>query len=412
MDAQITVQLKEPTKGLADCPGFSYSAVATDIRDNQSGQLDLALITSQTGKALSAAAVFTQNDVTAAPVDLSRMVLESSPEKVGGIVVNSGNANACTGAYGMPDAKEMSSSAQVSSGIGLPFFVCSTGRIGRRLPINKIIEGIASAAKSLDASTENAKATAQAILTSDTREKEASASFNYEGQTITVAGIAKGAGMIEPNMATMLAFLTTNVSASHACLQTALKTACDQSFNCLSIDGDMSTNDTVILLANGETSLNPESNSELLKAFQLAVLKVCETLAYKIVSDGEKITKVVTIEIIGCQSDSDAEKVARAIGNSLLVKTAFYGSDPNWGRIVDAAGYAQVGLLIDHLDLHYDSTPALIAGKSIEDNLSEWKSIVEKDQFKITLNLNQGNGTFKLLTTDLSEAYVDFNKSE
>lgn len=412
MDAQITVQLKEPTKGLSDCPGFSYSAVATDIRDNQSGQLDLALITSDTGKAMSAAAVFTQNDVTAAPVDLSRMVLESSPEKVGGIVVNSGNANACTGAYGMPDAKEMSSSAQVSSGIGLPFFVCSTGRIGRRLPINKIIEGIASAAKDLNSSSDNAKATARAILTSDTREKEASASFDYEGQTITVAGIAKGAGMIEPNMATMLAFLTTNVSASHSCLQTALKTACDQSFNCLSIDGDMSTNDTVILLANGETSLNPESNSELLKAFQLAVLKVCEALAYKIVSDGEKITKVVTIEITGCQSNADAEKVARAIGNSLLVKTAFYGSDPNWGRIVDAAGYAQVGLLIDRLDLHYDSTPALIAGKSIDDNLSEWKSIVEKDQFKITLNLNQGNGTFKLLTTDLSEAYVDFNKSE
>ena len=412
MDAQITVQLNEPTKGLADCPGFSYSAVATDIRDNQSGQLDLALITSDTGKAMSAAAVFTQNDVTAAPVDLSRMVLESSPEKVGGIVVNSGNANACTGAYGMPDAKEMSSSAQVSSGIGLPFFVCSTGRIGRRLPINKIIEGIASAAKDLNSSSDNAKATARAILTSDTREKEASASFDYEGQTITVAGIAKGAGMIEPNMATMLAFLTTNVSASHTCLQTALKTACDQSFNCLSIDGDMSTNDTVILLANGETSLNPESNSELLKAFQLAVLKVCEALAYKIVSDGEKITKVVTIEITGCQSNADAEKVARAIGNSLLVKTAFYGSDPNWGRIVDAAGYAQVGLLLDRLDLHYDSTPALIAGKSIDDNLSEWKSIVEKDQFKITLNLNQGNGTFKLLTTDLSEAYVDFNKSE
>ena len=206
MDAQITVQLKEPTKGLSDCPGFSYSAVATDIRDNQSGQLDLALITSDTGKAMSAAAVFTQNDVTAAPVDLSRMVLESSPEKVGGIVVNSGNANACTGAYGMPDAKEMSSSAQVSSGIGLPFFVCSTGRIGRRLPINKIIEGIASAAKDLNSSSDNAKATARAILTSDTREKEASASFDYEGQTITVAGIAKGAGMIEPHMATMLAF--------------------------------------------------------------------------------------------------------------------------------------------------------------------------------------------------------------
>ena len=412
MDSQITVELLKASQGLADCPGFIYSAVASDIRDNQSGQLDLALITSENREAMSAAAVFTQNDVTAAPVDLSKMVLKKSPEKIGGIVVNSGNANACTGAYGMDDAKEMSSSAQVSSGIGLPFFVCSTGRIGRRLPINKIIEGIDLAAKDLNPSRNQALATAQAILTSDTKEKEATAQFEYQGQTVTVAGIAKGAGMIEPNMATMLAFLTTDLAVSHNCLQASLKEACDQSFNCLSIDGDMSTNDTVILLANGQRKLNPESDSELLKAFKTAVFKVCEALALKIVSDGEKITKVVTLQIQGCKCKADAEKVARAIGNSLLVKTAFYGSDPNWGRIVDAAGYARVGLVMNQLDLYYDTIPALIAGTAIEENLSEWKRIVQKDQFEITLNLNQGNGSFKLLTTDLSEAYVDFNKSE
>lgn len=412
MNSQITVELSKNSKGLADCPGFSYAAVASDIRDNQSGQFDLALITSASGQALSAAAVFTQNDVTAAPVDLSRMVLEKSPDKVGGIVVNSGNANACTGNYGMDDAKEMSSSAQVSSGIGLPFFVCSTGRIGRRLPINKIIEGISSAASDLNSSREQALATAQAILTSDTREKEATIQFQYQDQTLTVAGIAKGAGMIEPNMATMLAFLTTDLSVSHKCLQKTLKDACDQSFNCLSIDGDMSTNDTVILLANGQKDLDPETDPELLKAFQSAVYKVCEALAFKIVSDGEKITKVVTLHVEGCASNSDAEKIARAIGNSLLVKTAFYGSDPNWGRIVDAAGYARVGLVLQKLDLYYDSVPALVKGIAIEENLPQWKAVVEKDQFEIKLNLNQGDGSFKLLTSDLSEAYVDFNKSE
>lgn len=412
MNSKIKVTKLDQSKGLYDCPGYLFSATASDIRDNQSGQLDLALIVGEANQALKAGAVFTQNDVTAAPVDLCKTVLEKSSENIGGIVVNSGNANACTGEAGITDAREMSTSAQVSTDIGHPFFVCSTGRIGRKMPINKIIEGIASCSKQLDSSQENSEAVSKAILTSDTFEKSATVNIDYKGQVLTLSGIAKGAGMIEPNMATMLAFLVTDLDVSHTCLQNGLKKACDKTFNCISIDGDMSTNDSVILLANGHSKLNPESDPDLLEAFEEAIFEVCDDLARKIVSDGEKITKVVTLDIQGCSSIENAEKVARAIGNSLLVKSAFYGSDPNWGRVVDAAGYARIGLDINKLDLHYDSIPALISGNALEQNCADWKTVVEKDNYTITLNLNQGTAAFQLITTDLSEAYVNFNKSE
>lgn len=410
MDSQFTVQAHPSSKGLFDCPGYRYSATAVDIRDNQSGQLDIALIVGNTP--LKSAAVFTQNDVTAAPVDLCKDILKANPEKIGGIVINSGNANACTGKQGIADAKEMSASAQVTTKIGLPFYVCSTGRIGRKLPIDKISAGIDTCAKALKHCPEQALQTSQAILTSDTCEKNATVTIQYQDKTFTLAGIAKGAGMIEPNMATMLAFIVTNLEASHASLQKYLSKANAQTFNCISIDGDMSTNDTVILLANGESGESIDDNPILAQAFQKALTLISEILAKKIVSDGEKITKIVTLEIKGCHTFENAEKVARAVGNSLLVKTSFYGSDPNWGRIVDAAGYARVGLNIDQLNLHYDDVPALLSGIPQEQHADDWKAIVQKKSFTITLDLNQGDQSFKLITTDLSEAYVDFNKSE
>jgi glutamate N-acetyltransferase/amino-acid N-acetyltransferase len=288
MNSKIKVTKLGQSKGLYDCPGYLFSATASDIRDNQSGQLDLALIVGEANQALKAGAVFTQNDVTAAPVDLCKTVLGKSSENIGGIVVNSGNANACTGEAGISDAREMSTSAQVSTGIGHPFFVCSTGRIGRKMPINKIIEGIATCSKQLGGSQGNSEAVSKAILTSDTFEKSATVNIDYKGQVITLSGIAKGAGMIEPNMATMLAFLVTDLDVSHTCLQNGLKKACDKTLNCISIDGDMSTNDSVILLANGHAKLDPESDPDLLEAFEEAIFKVCDDLARKIVSDGEK----------------------------------------------------------------------------------------------------------------------------
>ena len=407
----IQVKLIESPSGIADCPGFKTVGVACDVRGKGDLELlDLALIASE--EPCQAAGVFTLNDVCAAPVLVCKEILTSPSAKVAGIVVNSGNANAATAEQGMIDAKEMSAIAQIETGIGSPFLVCSTGRIGRKLPMQNIKTGIAAAAKALSEESQNSLDAADAILTSDTRRKCATAQFTYEGKTLTVSGIAKGAGMIEPNMATMLAFLATDLDVDNAALKNTLVQACNKTFNRISIDGDMSTNDTVLLLANGKSGLVPDDSPELLQAFREAVFMVCDTLAEKIVGDGEKITKLVELIVEGCQTEEDAEKVARCVGNSLLVKTSWYGSDPNWGRLADAAGYALVGLKEACFDIYYDEVPALIGGIPQDNKLSEWKAIVAKKRFRITLNLNQGSGTFRLLTSDLSEAYVNFNKSE
>ena len=407
----IQVKLIESPNGIADCPGFKTAGVACDIREKGDLELlDLALIASE--ESCHAAGVFTLNDVCAAPVLVCKEILTSPSAKVAGIVVNSGNANAATAEQGMIDAKEMSAIAQLETGIGSPFLVCSTGRIGRKLPMQNIKTGIAAAAKALSEKSQNSLDVADAILTSDTGRKCATAQFTYEGKTLTVSGIAKGAGMIEPNMATMLAFLATDLDVDNAALKNTLVQACNKTFNRISIDGDMSTNDTVLLLANGKSGLVPDESPELLQAFREAVFIVCDTLAEKIVGDGEKITKLVELIVEGCQTEEDAEKVARCVGNSLLVKTSWYGSDPNWGRLADAAGYARVGLKEACFDIYYDEVPALIGGMPQDSKLSEWKAVVAKKRFRITLNLNQGCGTFRLLTSDLSEAYVNFNKSE
>lgn len=409
-DSKISVQLIEHAQGLCDCPGYSTAGVACDIRENGKERLDLSLFVSE--RPCSAAGVFTLNDVCAAPVHICKEILTRSGDKVAGFVANSGNANACTGAQGMQDAKEMSTSAQLETSFGAPFLVCSTGRIGRRLPMAKINAGIQAAAAALNSDRVASNNSADAILTSDTRRKVATASFEYQGQTITVSGMAKGAGMIEPNMATMLAFIATNLEAKSSLLKLVLKEACDQTFNRISIDGDMSTNDTVLLFANGVSDISAEATPQLLAAFKEAVYLVCDNLAEKIVGDGEKVTKLVELIVEGARSDADAEKVARAVGNSLLVKSSWYGSDPNWGRLADAAGYARVGLDESCFDIHYNDVPALIGGRPQDERIPQWKAIVAKKRFRITLNLNQGAATFRLLTSDLSEAYVDFNKSE
>ncbi|MGJ8640902.1 MAG: bifunctional glutamate N-acetyltransferase/amino-acid acetyltransferase ArgJ [Opitutaceae bacterium] len=410
MSDTITVKLIENPGGIADCPGFKSAGIACDVRETGKEVLDLALVTAESP--CSAAGVFTLNDVCAAPVHVCKEILSHPDVKVAGFVANSGNANAATAEQGMVDAKEMSTISQLETGIGSPFLVCSTGRIGRVLPMGKIKSGIAAAAQKLSESEECSLNAADAILTSDTRRKVATAQFVFEGKTVTVSGMAKGAGMIEPNMATMLAFLATDIDADNDQLKLVLKKASDKTFNRISIDGDMSTNDTVLILANGKSGVQADLSFELYEAFRDAVFMVCDALAEKIVGDGEKVTKLVELVVEGCKTDADAEKVARAVGNSLLVKTSWYGSDPNWGRLADAAGYARVGLQEPCFDIHYDDVPALIGGKPQDSRIAEWKAIVSKKRFRITLNLNQGSGTFRLLTSDLSEAYVDFNKSE
>ena len=219
--------------------------------------------------------------------------------------------------------------------------------------------------------------------------------------------------MIEPNMATMLAFLTTDIQASNSKLQELLSDAVEQSFNRITIDGDMSTNDTVLFLANGNSGINLEKESKSVqKNFAEAVNAICACLARKCVTDGEKVTKFVKVKVIGATNNESALKVARCIANSLLVKSSWYGSDPNWGRIVDAAGYAKIGLSFDKIDMHYNETIVLAQGSPLIENKTKWKEIVLSDEFSISLNLNMGEAYGEIWSNDLSEEYVNFNKSE
>jgi len=240
--------------------------------------------------------------------------------------------------------------------------------------------------------------------------------------TVTLAGMAKGAGMIEPNMATMLAFITTDARVSSQSLQMMLAEANNRTFNAITVDGDMSTNDTVLVLANGASGVDLDADKAAHACFADALEAILQSLALKIAGDGERITKLVQLEILNAGSSTAAEKVARAIGNSLLVKTSWYGSDPNWGRVIDAAGYARIGLREASIDMAYATglaaqepacwVPVLQQGEPIEARLPEWQQIVRAKTFSIQLNLNLGPGDYRLFATDLSEGYVDFNKSE
>ncbi|MGF1485079.1 MAG: bifunctional glutamate N-acetyltransferase/amino-acid acetyltransferase ArgJ [Opitutales bacterium] len=392
------------------CPGFRFSGVPCDVRGTQDGRLDLALVVSE--RPCNAAGVFTRNRVQAAPVTYCKEILDTS-DSFHGLVANSGNANACTGPQGLADARAL---AEAAEGDDLPsgsMFVCSTGRIGRPLPMEKLTRGIAQARSSLAGDADAARNAATAILTSDTREKTAHATFVHDGQTVTVSGFAKGAGMIEPNMATMLAFILTDLEAPAELLQAALAQCVAGSFNALSIDGDMSTNDTVLLLGNGASTVKLKAaEGELWSAFTQALRQICGSLARKILADGERITKVVTLKIKGAPDTAGAEAVARAIANSLLVKTAWFGSDPNWGRVACAAGYAGVDFDPERLTIAYGAVKVLDLGAPVEVAMEAARAQCLAPVFEITVDLGNGDGVFELLTTDLSEGYVNFNKSE
>lgn len=401
----------ESPSGLTDVPGFKVAGVSCDVRGKGDKRLDTAVLYSI--EPCSVAGVFTTNDIKAAPVRLCMERLANA-KSVHGFIANSGNANACTGLKGMRDAKEMVRLAE--DALAAPrnsFLVASTGRIGVQLPMDRLEKGINEACSSVSEDPEQGLNAANAILTSDTKPKICTVRFEHDGDEITVSGIAKGAGMIEPNMATMLAFIVTDIKTSNAILQNVLKEAVDQSFNSLTIDGDMSTNDTVLLLANGSSQVVlRESDEKLMKKFKHAVTYVSRDLGSKIVGDGEKITHVIELLVSGAKDRASAEKVARSIGNSLLVKTSWYGNDPNWGRLVDAAGYAKVGIEEHKLDISYEEVPVLIDGTPVFENKPLWKEVVSRKKFSILINLNQGDEEYTLLTTDLSEEYVNFNRSE
>ena len=375
--------------------GFRAVGLAAGIKPN--GKKDLALIVSDFPAAV--AATFTTNQVKAAPVKLDMEHVKSGRARA--IVANSGNANACTGKIGMIHAKAMATG--VARRLKCPLeqvLVCSTGRIGMLLPIVKVEAGIKKALKSL--SRDGAHAAAQAIMTTDTFPKECAVRVGK----CHIGGIAKGAGMIHPKMATMLSFITTDAAIPRATLQRALRAAVNHSFNRISVDGDTSTNDTVILMANGAAGRVP------LHEFQDALNFVCLELAKMIVRDGEGVSKFVTVNIHSATSDRDAEAAARAVCNSVLVKTSWCGGDPNWGRILDAIGYSRARVREELVDIAYDGLPAVRRGTPAKTPVKTLKKIVAQPAFTIDIHLHLGRGHCSMHTCDLTEKYVEFNKGE
>ncbi len=427
----------KPIKGSITAPlGYRAAASFCDVKtlgtgkgSNKGQKNDLALIVSDTPA--KAAGMFTTNQICAAPVKVCVEHLKNNTAQA--VVVNSGNANACTGPQGMSDAREMA--ALTGQALGLKeseVVVGSTGRIGVHLPMANVRSGIAEVATKLKPTRAAATLAAEAIMTSDTRPKEVAVEFKLGGKTVRLGGIAKGAGMIQPGMsptgarpasapqglhATMLAYLTTDANIAAGVLKKCLREAVAQSFNCITVDGDMSTNDTVLLLANGLAG-NRKLSATDLKTFQAALNHVCLELAKMIVRDGEGITRVVTVRVTGAKSNADADAAARAVGNSALVKTSWCGGDPNWGRIIDTLGYSPATVVEKKVDIAYSATGSrkkvfsLKKGRPTRTSFETLCKAVEPSEFDLHINLNLGQGEAILYAADLTEEYVDFNKGD
>jgi glutamate N-acetyltransferase/amino-acid N-acetyltransferase len=408
--------------------GFKAAAVFCDIKRLGTGKGsekgrkdDLALIVSDIPAAV--AGMFTTNQVCAAPVKVSAR--NAAGKFARAIVVNSGNANACTGPRGMVDAETMTELTAQSLGLeAREVLVCSTGRIGVPMPMANVKRGIVDAARRLAASPSSARQAAEAIMTSDTRRKEIAIEFELGGARVRLGGICKGAGMIQPGMsrtgrgpaaglhATMLAFLTTDAAIDPALLKNMLEKAVAQSFNRITVDGDMSTNDTVLILANGMAG-NAGLDRDI---FQRAINYVTLELAKMIVRDGEGVTRFITLRVQGARTEAEAEAVARAVANSTLVKTSWFGGDPNWGRILCAMGYSNAKVNEAKVDVGYSSpgktkiTFAVRGGQPTRVGLQTLGAIVSQPEFDLHIFLNLGRHDCVLYTSDLTEEYVEFNK--
>ena len=382
--------------------GFSCAGIAAGIK--RAGR-DLALMVSE--KPAAAAGVFTTNRICAAPVKLCREHLRGGTARA--IVVNSGIANACTGAAGLADARETAAAvARLLACSPEEVLVCSTGRIGPRLPMEKVLAGIETLGERL--SPENALETAEAIMTTDTRPKLCARSWEHDGRPVRLLGLAKGAGMIEPNMATMLAFLFTDAAVEPAVLQEALRRAVDRSFNRISVDGDQSTNDTVLILAGGASGAAPiHPGAAGWEPFEKALGEVCFDLAMQIVHDGEGADRFVTVEVVGAVSDADADRAARAVADSLLNKTAWAGTYPNWGRVMDAIGYSGAEVEEEKVDVFYDDRQAVAGGVRADTPQEALVEIVSRPEFTIRVDLHLGEGRAVIYTCNCTEEYVRIN---
>lgn len=393
--------------GVCTPQGFKAGAIACGIKNPAVERLDLTLIYSEFPTV--GAAVYTQNQVCAAPVRLSSSYLKSAEPRA--IIANSGNANACTGPEGLINARTMT--AATAKALGLKqreVQVCSTGIIGVPLPIDRIEPRIPELVASLGCDGEVA---ARAIMTSDTRPKEIAVQVKIGDVKVRIGAIAKGAGMINPHMATMLCFITTDAAISKAEIVAATKEAVDLSFNRITVDGDMSTNDTVIVMANGQAgnktiTRGGEGSAE----FREALTEVMLELAKRIVSDGERVTKLVEVQVRGAASNMDAERVARAVANSKLVKCSWNGNDPNWGRILHAVGYSGARVKEEMVNIHLNGVIVTQNGLSAGTDGDKLIAAVSGPEFTVCIDLNLGKGAFTIYTSDLSPEYVDFNRTE
>lgn len=382
--------------------GFRAAAVAAGIKPDR---LDLALVAADSP--CTAAGVFTTNRAVAAPVLVSREHLASGRARA--IVVNAGCANAATGEAGLRDAREMAACAAGALGIApAEVLVASTGVIGVPLPMDKVRSGIALAAGRL--SRDGGEPASRAILTTDTRPKTASARITLGGTPVTIGAMAKGAGMIAPNLATMLAFFTTDAAVSSELLRRALVEAVGRSLNRITVDGDTSTNDTALLLASGAsqaTAIEAEGRDYL--AFRDALVGAAASLAEAIVRDGEGVTRIAEVRVEGAASEGDADRIARTIAESPLVKTALHGGDPNWGRILAAAGRAGVEVDLSRADIFIGEVWVAEGGAARPYDEAVAARAMREELVRIRLHLHSGTAAGWIWTSDLTHGYIDIN---
>ena len=388
--------------------GFTAAAAAAGLKTG--GALDVALLVSATSCA--AAGVFTRNVVRAAPVLYDSDLLSERPGRVRAVAMNARVANACTGAPGLEAARAMAQAAEQAA--ALPprtALVLSTGVIGVPLPVDKIADGLRQAAARLSA--DGGVEAARAIMTTDTRAKHCAVRLDTPNGPITIGGIAKGSGMIHPDLATLLAVITTDAIGQPASLAPLLHRVVDRTFNAISVDGDTSTNDTVLLLAGGASGVDPARDGALWIQFEEAVQLVARTLALAIVADGEGATKMVEIQIAGAASERAAREVGRAIARSALVKTAIYGADPNWGRVLAAAGAAGVPLAVDRLSLQAAGDGEWITlatnGATAHPDPLKARAIFEQKTVRLRLDLGIGRAEAVVWTCDLTPGYIRIN---
>ena len=385
--------------------GFRFAGVHCGIKQDPTRE-DLSLVV--TTSPAVAAGVYTQNLVYAAPVAVDRRRTPSSSIRV--VVTNSGNANACTGERGERDALEMARLAAVACGAEPEqALVMSTGIIGHFLPLDKIAAGIQAAAAKLASDSAAFLCAARGITTTDKSHKVASRTLQVAGRTATILGMAKGAGMIGPNMATLLAVVMTDAALTPETAQASLSAAVADSFNCISVEGHTSTNDTVLLLASGAACPQPLTGLEL-DHFTQSLRELCIELARQIPADGEGATHLITIDVRGCATRDDARQIAQTVADSALVKTAIAGGDPNWGRIVSAAGYAGVPFDPQRLSLTVNSTLLFDRGAPVKfDAATVSRSIRDQHETQLVLQLAQGDAAIRFWTSDLTVDYVRFN---